>query len=206
MRNRILLALCGFLLVIGTSCAPRQPGPEYRTNATIKEIMDLIVDRSADHIWQSVSTEVTLKGTFDHVPKTDEDWAEERSRALMLMEASNLLQMPDRKVAPPGSKAENPEIEETPEAIQELIDKDRASWIKYAHGLYDAAEALLKAAEARNAEGIEKGGEGLDKACENCHMNYWYPHQNEKAAKAAGSMKPVAPGSKAVENKEGEKK
>ncbi|MEQ1948585.1 MAG: hypothetical protein ABL995_15445 [Bryobacteraceae bacterium] len=206
MRNRIVLLLCGVLLVITAACAPRQAEPEYRPTITIKGIMDSIVDPSADYIWQSVSTEQTLKGTIERSPKTDEDWANERSRAIILMESANLMQMPGRRVAPPGDKAENPEIEETPEAIQELIDKDRASWIKYAHGLYDAAEVILKAAEKRDAMAIENAGEGLDKACENCHMNYWYPHQFEKAAKAAGSMKPVTPGSKPSEKKEAEKK
>ena len=57
MRTRFLLLLCGVLLVIGVACAPRQAEPEYRTSTTIKDIMEHIVDPSADYIWQSVSTE-----------------------------------------------------------------------------------------------------------------------------------------------------
>ena len=195
MRNHPALLMCSILILGCVACAPRQPGPEYRTNLTIKGIMENIVDPSADYIWQSVSTEQTLKGTIERAPHTDEDWTQERSRAIILMEASNLLQMPGRRVAPEGDKSENPGIEETPEAIQELIDKDRASWIKHAHGLYDAAEILLKAAEAKDAAAIENAGEGLDKACENCHQQYWYPHQYDYLKKQAPSMRPVNPGS-----------
>ena len=202
MRTRFLLLLCGVLLVIGVACAPRQAEPEYRTSTTIKDIMEHIVDPSADYIWQSVSTEETLKGTIERAPKTDADWAEERSRALILMEASNLLQMPGRQVAPKGDKSEHPGIEESPEAIQDLIDHDRASWIKYAHGLYDSAEVLYKAAQAKDAAAIENAGEELDRACENCHKNYWYPHQYDYLKKTGGSMKPVVIGTKEGPKKE----
>ena len=54
-----------------------------------------------------------------------------------------------------------------------------------------AAGVALKAAQAKNSQAVFDSGEGLDAACENCHLEFWYP--NEKAAAAAkesGAAKP----------------
>jgi hypothetical protein len=169
-------------------CKPKQPvvpPPEYRNIATIKDIMDSLVDPNADALWDSVSTVTTKAGVAVNAPKTDADWAEERHRVIAVMEATNLLQMPGRMVAQPGEKAEDSNIEESPEEIKNLIDSDRASWIKYAHGLYDAASVMKTAIDSKNAKGIGDASEGLDEACEHCHENYWYPHQYDHLPKSA---------------------
>jgi hypothetical protein len=197
MRIHLLLLLCCVLLVLGNACAPRMPAPEYRTTATIKDIMESIVDPNADYLWESVSTTATAKGTIENAPKTDKDWIDERNHAITLMEATNLLQMPGRLVAQPGEKSKHPGIEETPEAIKELMDVDRASWIKYTHDLYDATAVMLKSIDSKDAAGVLNAGEALDKACENCHKHYWYPHQFDYIQKSGGSMRPVVPATKA---------
>jgi cytochrome c556 len=206
MRTRVLLLLSCVLLVLGTACAPRQPAPEYRATATIKDLMDSVVDPNSDYLWDSVSTETSAKGTVDKAPKTDQDWAEERRHAIALLEATNLLQMPGRMVASPGAKTEHPGIEETPEAMQEAIDHDRASWIKYALGLYDATAIMMKSIDAKDAAGVLDAGDGLDKACEQCHQHYWYPHQfdyfkkngvDKTGGDKTGSMRPKGPATKA---------
>jgi hypothetical protein len=61
---------------------------------------------------------------------------ERRTRkAVLLVEAANLLLMPGRKVAKAGEKAENPEVELGPEQIEALINKDRPSFVKLAKGI-----------------------------------------------------------------------
>jgi len=165
--------------------------------ATIKDLMESLVDPSSDYLWESVSTDVTAKGTITKTPHTDQDWANLRHSTVALMEASNLLQMPGRRVAQPGEKSANPGIEETPEAIESLINTDRASWIKHAHGLYDAAAVMMKAIEEKNADGVSDAGEILDKACEACHTQYWYPHQFEYLQKAPKTAPSMAPGNRA---------
>jgi hypothetical protein len=114
---------------------------------------------------------------IDRRPKTDDDWKEARCHALALLEATNLLQMPGRAVAKPGEKSENPGIEEGPEEIKALMDADRASWVKYTHGLYDATKLMLDAIDTKDADQMLDLGDQLDHACENCHKHYWYPHQ-----------------------------
>jgi len=184
-------------MLLAVACAPRQPAPEYRLTATIKDLMESLVDPSSDYLWESVSTDVTAKGTITKTPHTDQDWANLRHSTVALMEASNLLQMPGRRVAQPGEKSANPGIEETPEAIESLINTDRASWIKHAHGLYDAAAVMMKAIEEKNADGVSDAGEILDKACESCHTQYWYPHQFEYLQKAPKTAPSMAPGNRA---------
>src|SRR5262249_49294273 len=163
--------------------------PEYRLTATIKDLMDSLVDPGSDFIWESVETTVSAKGVEEKKPTTDEDWKEVRRHAIMLLEATNLLQMPGRHVAKPGEKAENPDVELGPEQIEDMINKDRASWNKYAQGLHDATMATFKAIEAKNAEELLNTGDGIDTACENCHKHYWYPNENLPATTGQKSEK-----------------
>jgi hypothetical protein len=145
--------------------------------------MDSIVDPASDYIWDAVETTVSAKGVEEKAPHTDEEWKNVRRHAIMLLEATNLLQIPGRHVAKPGEKADDPKVELSPEQIEDLINKDRASWNKYAQGLHDATLEAFKAIEAKDAEGLLNSGDGIDNACEKCHMHYWYP--NEKPAEAA---------------------
>jgi cytochrome c556 len=196
MRVQAARVLTGVLVLLASACAPRQPAPEYRISATIKDLMESIVDPNSDSLWESVSIDVTSKGVITKAPQTDQDWATLRNSAIALMEASNLLQMPGRHVAHPGEKSANPGIEETPEAIELLISRDRTSWIKHAHGLYDAAAEMLKAIDAKNTDGVSDAGEVLDEACENCHTQYWYPHQLDYLRKQPKTAPSMAPGNR----------
>lgn len=139
--------------------------------------MDAIVDPNADFLWDSVEITVSATGTEEKVPKTDDEWMEVRRHAIALVEASNLLLIPGRHVARPGEKAENPQIELPPEQIEAMVNQDRASWTKLARGLHDASLDSLKAIDARDSKALLYGGDAIDKACENCHLKYWYPNQ-----------------------------
>jgi hypothetical protein len=121
---------CSFLLLapavaifLGVACNRSQPAQEspFRPTSTIKDIMDSEVDPSADALWESVATTVSAAGVDEKQPKTPEEWAEVRRRAITLIEATNLLIMEGRHVAKPGEKAENEEVELGPEEIEKLI-------------------------------------------------------------------------------------
>jgi len=176
--------LAGVVTIFSNSCAQQkpqsqQPLAEYRTTASVKDIMDSMVDPGADYIWDSVETVVSAKGVEEKAPHTDEEWKNVRRHAIMLMEATNLLQIPGRHVAKPGEKADDPKVELAPEQIEEMINKDRASWIKYAHGLHDAAMEAFKAIEAKDKDKLLDVGNGIDEACEKCHLQYWYPNERK---------------------------
>ena len=165
--------------------------PQFRLTASIKDIMDSIVDPSADVLWESVATIVSAKGTEERRPRTDEEWANVRRNAIRLLEATNLLVMEGRHVAKPGEKSENPGIELEPEQMEKLINDDRAAFIKFAQGLHDAAMPALKSIDDKNAEGLLDAGELIDNACENCHLKYWYPNTAQaEEAKKSGAANP----------------
>src|SRR5678810_280997 len=127
MRRYFSLSLTSVLLFSLGACgqkqeqAAAQPQAEYRTNATIKDIMDSMVDPGADYIWDAVETVVSAKGVEEKMPRTDEEWKEVRRHAIMLLEATNALQIPGRHVAKPGEKADDPKVELAPEQIEEKI-------------------------------------------------------------------------------------
>src|SRR5438093_1311709 len=181
MRKYGLLALTSILVFLIGGCAQKpaesKTDAEYRTTATVKDIMDSMVDPGADFIWDAVETVVSAKGVEEKAPHTDEEWKEVRRHAVMLMEATNLLQIPGRHVAKAGEKADDPKVELAPEQIETLINQDRASWIKFAHGLHDATMESFKAIERKDVEGLLNSGDGIDNACEKCHLEYWYPNE-----------------------------
>jgi len=204
MRPVTFWGLCvvGGALIVAAACStPSVEAPakassaapagaaDFRTTATIKDIMDSVVDPSADYLWDSVATIVTRKGTEERKPRTDMEWKEVRRRAIALVEATNLLIMDGRKVAKPGEKSENPGIELGPEEIQGLIDADHASLVKFAHGLHDAGMKALAAIDKKDADALSDSGEAIDEACEQCHLKYWYPPDTPEILKKGSVRK-----------------
>ncbi|OLC78352.1 MAG: hypothetical protein AUH72_16260 [Acidobacteria bacterium 13_1_40CM_4_65_8] len=110
--------------------------------------MQGIVDPSADVVWGSVATIFTKDGVEERRPRNAEEWANVRNNALMLTEAGNLLMMSPRA-------------------------KDGDQWMKMSQALIDTAEIALRAAEAKNIDGLYDVGGRIDEACENCHKKYW---------------------------------
>ena len=136
-----------------------------------------------------VATDITAAGVNEKRPQNDEEWAKVESNALMLAEAANLLKMPGRKAASPGdqTKSEGPDAPElTPEEIQAKIDGDRGKWVMYATNLQEQARKTWDAAKKKDADAVFALGEDIDMACEDCHLEYWYP--NDKAAKTAAAQ------------------
>jgi hypothetical protein len=192
MRRLQWLFAFSVVAFVAAACSSTRPTESpLRPTATIKDIMDSIVDPSADALWESVATIVSAAGIEERQPRTDEDWTNVRRRAIELVEATNLLIMEGRHVAKPGEKAENAEVELGPQEIEKLINDDRGAFINFAHGLHDAALVSLKSIDAKDAMGLLDAGEAVDTACENCHLKYWYPlsKQAEKAKEGAASPK-----------------
>jgi len=182
MRRSAWVCGAGISLVLVAACKDREPPAEYRPTATVKDIMDSIVDPSADVLWDSVVTIVSAAGIEEKRPRTEEEWLTVRRSAVQLIEATNLLLIPGRHVARPGERAEDSKVELGPEEIETLINGDRQAWTNFARGLHDAAVPALKAIDAKNGEGLFDAGGRIDTACENCHLRYWYPPSKQAAA------------------------
>ncbi len=182
------IGLTIFVVALVAACRtappPPPPAPEFQPISPIVDVMEFMIEPSADVLWESVATIVNEKGIEDRRPRTDEEWTVVKRSAVTLVEATNLLLI-DRPAAHPGTKSENPNIELEPEQIDKLLADDPASWKKYVKALYDATVPALTAINNKDAEALLTSGEGIDTACENCHLHYWYPPN--KAPDAAPS-------------------
>jgi hypothetical protein len=137
------VAACAFAI----ACGGPPPSP-YRPVADVKQLMQGIVDPSADGVWESVATIFTREGTEERRPRTEQEWAAVRSHAMTLAESGNLLMMPGRA-------------------------KDGGDWMKYAQELVDTSAVALRAAEAKDVDRLLNVGGEIDEVCERCHKKYW---------------------------------
>ncbi len=68
MRKPIFFLLSIGLLA-GGGIRAAQETDTYRPTATIKDIMNAMVDPSADYIWDSVSTQISAAGIVERAPR-----------------------------------------------------------------------------------------------------------------------------------------
>ena len=159
--------------------------------------MDGVVDPSADVLWDSVAYIATTERIEDRRPRTDEEWKTVRNSALTLIEATNLLIMPGRRVAGPHKPADPPpgDGELNHDEIQQRIDSTHDSFNAFARGLQDAGLKALAAIDNRDPQGLMDAGGIIDEACEACHVTYWYPN----ARRGSGLLSvPRGPSAKSV--------
>lgn len=150
--------------------------PPYAAQITLQDLMNQIIDPEADVVWNATGTIATKKGIVENYPRTDADWEAQRRAVLRLLEASNLLLIPDRKVADTAFESAGPGVYSSAE-VQHEIDTRRAVFNGMALNLRGAAQQLLKATDTRNVKSLLELGDALDKACESCHKTYWYPNE-----------------------------
>lgn len=173
------LVIAASLLAGCAAPAPEQPPSAeapYRPVASIREVMNSVIDPSIDMVWDSVKTVIDDGRMTDYAPTTDEDWTEVRRHALIVSEAANLLLMPSRSVAPPGAASQAPGVELAPEEVRALIDENRDGWHFFVQQLQDSLELALAAIDAKDPQALLDAGEQIDTACENCHQVFWFPN------------------------------
>src|SRR6185295_9924594 len=199
MRTVYWLIILALAVVVTGVAAARRGGREAAAAAaamdrvgTVKEIMEGIVDPNADVLWESVATNITSAGVEEKAPKTDAEWATVQHSALMLAEAVNLLKMRGREITRPGdmntkSGPDAPEL--TPAEIHEKVNRDWSLWITHADRLQETAVKAWQVANARDVNGIVEVGDALDKACESCHLEYWYPDLKKPRNERTGSRR-----------------
>jgi hypothetical protein len=146
-----------------------------RKLTTIKDLMDSIVDPSADVVWGAVGTVMDQEGVHDTFPKTPEEWLNVRRAAIRIIEGSNLLLMPGREAAPPGTKSETPGVELEPPEITALIKKNRRSFDAFARALQVLGFEAVRAIDAQDTAALLEIGGRMQDVCEGCHQAFWYP-------------------------------
>ena len=172
-----LLGCAGVRRDTSSALPPPTVPPPYAAVATIQELMLTQVDPSADFLWAAVASTSTAAGFEEKQPRTDDEWSAVRANALTLIEATNLLMVPGRRVASPGALTADADLPgiEPPERIQKAIDGDRAAFVRLADNLRATGLKALAAADRRDATALFDIGGEIDKACEQCHQKYWYP-------------------------------
>ncbi|HLI84432.1 MAG TPA: DUF6644 family protein [Bryobacteraceae bacterium] len=166
----------GLSLVLwtGVICAGRGP-------ATVKDVMHSMIDPNGDFVFQSVEQIGDEHGVHEKAPQTDADWDDVRQHLAVLRQLPALIE--GRQAARPRDRSRNPQSESQPEEIEKALDSDRPALMRRARKLRDAAAEALQAVNARDKDALLRSIDRIDKACENCHLHYWYP--NDKRAREA---------------------
>jgi hypothetical protein len=159
--------------------AARSTPSTYAAVATVQDIMAAMIDPASKAVFGAVTTIETPAGVQEKSPQTPAEWMEVRRNALMMIEGANLLLMPGRHISPPEFASVHNEGELPPSQIEVRVAKDRAAWNRFAVAFRQAATAALKAAEAKKAPDFGPASEAIDTACENCHLRFWYPEQEQ---------------------------
>jgi hypothetical protein len=156
---------------------PALLGGDMTPVVSVKELMANMIDPIADNIFDAVWWDVTSKGVVEYRPRTDEDWEKVKTGAVTLAEGIYLLKVP-RPFAPPGDVNNSlgphpPEL--SPTQIKEKIDKDPVLWNAKIEGLRNAALEVSEIVKKKDTAKLFEAGGDIDEACENCHLEYWYP-------------------------------
>lgn len=193
--------------ILTSTCSPAAPAapPVASPNAelwgdmksvvSVKELMRDMLDPLADNIFDAVSTVVTSAGTVERVPTTDADWDKVRIGAVSMAEGSYLLKVP-RPFAPAGDEnnSTGPDAEElSPAQIMAKFKADPVLWNAKIEALRNVGLEVLELVKTRDANGLWQASNDLDAACENCHVEYWYPGEKELLNKLDSKLKDLYP-------------
>jgi hypothetical protein len=158
-------------------------GADRQVYSSIKELMDSIVDPSADALWGAAGTIVDNEGIHEMNPKTEEEWHDVRRAAVRIIEGGNLLMMAGRDAAPAGTKSETPGVELEPVQIAALMKQKRKEFNSFAKALQLLGLEALRASEAKNIDSLGEIGSRMEGVCEGCHQTFWYPPAKHASAR-----------------------
>jgi len=162
--------------------APAMPGPnglwgDLKPIVSVKELMRDMLDPASDFIFDAVKVEFTKKGTIETKPHTEEDWERIRFGAVTIAEGVYLLKIP-RPFAPAGDEnnSTGPDATElSPSQIKAKLEADPVLWNAKIEALRNVGLEVMEIVKSRKVDELWDAGDNLDRACETCHIQYWYP-------------------------------
>jgi hypothetical protein len=167
--------------------APQVPSPmlpggialwgDLKPVVSVKELMRDMLDPASDFIFDAVKIEFTKTGTIERSPKTDADWDRIRVGAVTLAEGVYLLKIP-RPFAPPGDEnnSTGPDATElSPAQIKKKLEADPVLWNAKIEALRNVGLEVMEIVKQKKVDELWDAGDNLDRACETCHIEYWYP-------------------------------
>jgi cytochrome c556 len=179
MKSTWLLGLACCALIAACSQAPQEAAQGPTPIGSIHEMMEDIVEPSADAVWDSTAILTDAKGVHNNAPTTPEQWEKVRHSALTLVEAMNLVAMDGRRVIPEGEQMGAGGTLDAA-AIQARLVQNHADFARHAASLQAVAVEALRAIDARDLKKLDMAGAKIDAACEGCHLQFWYPPRDEK--------------------------
>jgi hypothetical protein len=187
-----IMAAAGAVGAASPSKAPARAIPADTSQLTIKDIMDSRVDPAGDFLFESVVEISDAKGVRHKQPRTAKEWAAVKHQLQVLIDAPDLLDAPGRKAARPEERSRNPQVENQPEQVNLLLTTQHPDFVVRAGRLREAAQVGMKAADAKDSKALFVAISGIDKACESCHLHYWYPNDKRahQAAQEEGGIIP----------------
>jgi len=199
VSRTLAVALASAMAITGCSAKPEAtqppaaPAPSFTPVLSVKELMENIVDPQADYVFDAVGSDVTAKGVVEITPTTDDDWTKIQRGAYVLAESSNLLKM-TRRMAPDGAANVEPGGPElTPAQIEAKVKDNPALWNSHADTLRTEALKVIDIVKARDAGKLLAAGSAIDRACEACHLDFWYPGDREAVLKDRSSTAYTVP-------------
>ena len=145
---------------------------------SVKELMRDMLDPIADNIFDAIAVIVDRKGTVEHSPKTDEEWARVRIGGVTMAEGAYLLKVRTRPWAPKGDEnnSTGPDaVELSPAQITAKVEKDPVEWNARIEALRNVGLQVMDIVDRKATQELWDASENLDAACEACHRSYWYP-------------------------------
>ncbi len=171
--------------------APTNPVADTSTpNPTVKTVMDIMVNPSGEFLFQSIADIADEHGITHKAPKTAREWEAVRHH----LKGVDGRPGTSRHARPQGrcsrDSVPKPARENQPEQVQRLIDAQHSDFVRRAERLGHAAAVGLKAADAQDKDALFAAITEIDKACESCHLHYWYPNdvRAHQAAKEEGGI------------------
>ena len=150
---------------------------DLRPVVSVKELMRDMIDPIADNIFDSVGTVINKNGVVNTEPRTDQDWEKIRIGAVTIAEGAYLLKIP-RPFTPPGDEnnSTGPDAEElSPAQIKAKLEADPVLWNAKIEALRNVGLEVIEIVKRKDTKELWDAAENLDQACENCHLEYWYP-------------------------------
>ena len=129
------------------AAAATAPAVETSPAANVKQIMIGITNPAAFVVYEAVGTKSSAKGVEEIAPQNDEEWAKVGSAAAAVVESGNLMLTGNRAI-------------------------DTGDWVKMTRDMMEQGQKAMKAAEAKDKDGIVAAGGDLNTTCDNCHARY----------------------------------
>jgi hypothetical protein len=130
-----------------TPAAAAAATPDVTPVATVKQIMIGITNPAAFVVYEAVGTKSSAKGIEEIAPQNDEEWAKVASAGAAVVESGNLMLMGNRAI-------------------------DKGDWVKMTNDMIEQGKKAMKAADAKDKDGIVAAGGDLNTTCDNCHARY----------------------------------